>query len=101
MKEDDKRFDAAHRIIKRGDLPASRRELQTGLDPNLTNRYGWTLLMLTALHGRTDMAEVLIAAGADASTVNKFGDSAASLAELKKHKRTKTIVEPVNQGDGE
>jgi ankyrin repeat protein len=101
MKEDDKRFDAAHRIIKRGDLLALRRELQTGLDPNLRNRYGWTLLMLTALHGRTDMAEVLIAAGADASTVNKFGDSAASLAELKKHKRTKTIVEPVNQGDGE
>jgi len=101
MKKDDKRFHAAHRIIKRGDLLALKRELQTGLDPNLRNQYGWTLLMLSALHGRTDMAEVLIAAGADAGAVNKFGESAASLAELKKHKRTKTIVEQINQGDGE
>lgn len=89
------------RIIKRGDLLVLSEQLQTGLDPNLRNRYGWTLLMLSALHGRTDMAEVLIAAGADAGTVNKFGDSAASLAEPEKHKRTKTIVEQVNQGDGE
>ena len=89
----DTRFMTVHRLIKHGDLLGLRHALEAGLDPNLTNRYGWTLLMLTALHGRTDMAESLIAKGADATRVNKFGDSAASLAEAKRHQRTKRIVD--------
>ena len=93
MQEDDARFDAIHRIIKRGDVLALRRELQEGLNPNLANRFGWTLLMLAALHGRTDVTELFTANGADASHVNHFGDTAASLAGIKKHMRTKRFLE--------
>ena len=93
MKEDDTRFYEIHRLIKHGDVLGLRQALESGLDPNLKNRFGWTLLMLSALHGRTDMAAILIAKGADVSSVNKSGDSAASLAELKKHRKTQNIVE--------
>src|SRR5436309_3380378 len=76
-------FHSAHRLIKRGDLIGMRHALEAGLDPNLTNRFGWTLLMLTALHGRSDFAQLLMSSGADAARKNKFGDSASSLAAHK------------------
>jgi ankyrin repeat protein len=76
-------FHSMHRLIKRGDLIGMRHALDAGLNPNLTNRFGWTLLMLAALHGRSDFAQLLISSGADPSTKNKFGDSASSLASHK------------------
>jgi len=81
-------FDDLHRLIKRGDLATIRAWIQSGGDVRLTNQYGWTLLMLAALHGRTDIAEMLLAAGADADAQNKFGDTAASLADQKGAHRT-------------
>ena len=76
-------FNKVHRFIKKGDIIAIRSHLKDGLDPNLTNRFGWTLLMLATLHGRTDIVNLLVASGADPSKVNKFGDSSDSLAMLK------------------
>jgi uncharacterized protein len=83
----DSLFNKAHRLTKKGDIIAIRSLLDEGLDPNLTNRHGWTFLMLAALHGRTDVADLLVSRGADPTKVNKFGDSPASLAKLKKHRR--------------
>jgi ankyrin repeat protein len=81
-------FDDLHRLIKRGEIGAIRAWIESGGDVRLTNRYGWTLLMMAALHARTDIVEILLAAGADADAQNKFGDTAASLADLKGARRT-------------
>ena len=76
-------FHSTHRLIKHGDVIAMRHALEGGLDPNLTNRSGWTLLMLAALHGRSDFVQLLVSAGADPARKNKCGDSASSLAAHK------------------
>jgi uncharacterized protein len=68
--------------------------MDSGLDPNLQNQYGWTILMLAAMHGKSDMVELILAYGADPSRRNKFGDTAVELAHLKGHKRTEEKVEP-------
>ena len=78
-------FEAIHRLIKRGDSIAIRRELDDGRDPNLVNKYFWTLLMLAALVGNTKIGELLISCGADVSKINTHGDSALSLAAGKGH----------------
>jgi ankyrin repeat protein len=83
----DSLFNKVHRLTKKGDIIAIRSLLDEGLDPNLTNRFGWTLLMLAALHGRTDVADLLVSRGADPTKINKFGDSPDSLANLKRHRR--------------
>ena len=73
-------FDVIHRLTKRGDIIGMRHALEAGLDPNLTNRFGWTLLMMAALHGRSDFSDLLLSSGADPTRKNQFGDSASSLA---------------------
>src|SRR5258708_6276345 len=80
-------FNKTHRLIKKGDLVGLRAALEGGLDPNLKNRFGWTLLMLAAMQGRPDLAELLISFGADPKFKNQFGDSAMTLAYLKGHQR--------------
>jgi ankyrin repeat protein len=71
-------FDEAHRCIKRGDLLSLNRALDDGLDPNIANRFAWTLLML--VEGNTAIAKVLFARGAKVNAVNDFGDTALSSA---------------------
>lgn len=66
-------FDDTHRCIKRGDLLSLRRALDDGLDPNLANRFAWTLLMLAAMKGNTRIGELLLAKGAKINAVNDFG----------------------------
>ena len=57
-------FDDLHHLIKKGDRVKMRAWMSAGGDPNLRNKFGWSLLMLAALRGRTDMVEDLLAAGA-------------------------------------
>src|SRR5262245_1685225 len=78
-------FDEVHRCIKRGDLIALRRALDSGLDPNLSNRFSWSLLMLSALEGNTAMGELLVSRGAKVDATNDFGETALSLAAHKGH----------------
>src|SRR4051794_5648099 len=89
----DAKFDELHRRIKSGDLIELRSQLDAGLDPNLKNRFGWTLLMVTALKGRMDLLELLISRGADPRAKNQFGDSAESLARHQKHERAADFLE--------
>jgi ankyrin repeat protein len=78
-------FDQLHRIVKDGDIVALRNALDGGLDPNLKNKFSWSLLMLTALEGNTALAELLIERGAELDLLNDFGESAVSLAAHQGH----------------
>jgi ankyrin repeat protein len=73
-------FDEADKAIKKGDLLRIRRELERGLDPNLSNRFSWTLLMAAAMHGNASIGNLLLDHGADPDKRNHFGDTALSLA---------------------
>jgi ankyrin repeat protein len=80
-------FEDAHRRIRRGDLIALRNALDAGLDPNLANQFSWTLLMLAASEGNTQIGEMLFAKGAEVERQNNFGETALSLAAHKGHER--------------
>jgi ankyrin repeat protein len=73
-------FDEAYKTIKRGDLVVLRRELEDGLSPDLRNRYSWTILMIAAMKGNTEIGRLLIDKGAELETRNMFRETALSLA---------------------
>jgi ankyrin repeat protein len=80
-------FDALHRLIKKGDVISLSRELEGGVSPNLSNQFSWTLLMLAALEGNTNIGELLISRGADVNATNNFEETALSLASHNGHTR--------------
>jgi ankyrin repeat protein len=75
-------FDAVHKAIKRGDFEAIRKAFDEGLDPDLANKGGWTILMLAAMKGNSRIGELLIDKGADLNKRNTHRDTALSLAAL-------------------
>jgi len=89
----DAAFDQLERLVKKGDLQGVGAWLVAGSSPDLANRFGWTPLMLAALHGRTDIARLLIENGADPRHENQFGDTAKSIAEVKGFLRTAEFIE--------
>ena len=78
-------YRAAQTLIKRGDEPALARALDEGLDPNLTNENGWSLLMLAAVEGSVPLGKLLLERGANASPANGKGDSSLSIATRRGH----------------
>ncbi len=78
-------YRAAQNLIKRGDEPALHTALDTGLDPNLKNGNGWTLLMLAALEGSVTLGKLLLGKGAEIDAKNQHGETALSLAAQKGH----------------
>ncbi len=78
-------FQEIHRLIKHGDVIAFRKLLDEGLEPNHSNNYSWTLLMLVGLEGNNLLGELLISRGADLDRVNDFGETALSLAAHQGH----------------
>ena len=78
-------YRAAQTLIKRGDAPALHTALDTGLDANLTNHNGWSLLMLAAVEGSETMGKLLLGKGARIDDRNKNGETALSLAVQKGH----------------
>ena len=73
-------YRGAQNLIKRGDEPALRAALDTGLSPNLANQNGWTLLMLAAVEGDVPIGRLLLEKGAVIDAVNHKEDTALSLA---------------------
>ncbi len=73
-------YRAAQNLIKRGDEPALRAALDSGLDPNLTNENGWSLLMLAAVEGSVPLGRLLLERGADQAKQNVKGDTALTIA---------------------
>jgi ankyrin repeat protein len=78
-------FKDAHRFIKKGDFVSLRRGLDGGVNPNLSNQFSWTLLMLAALEGNTRIGKLLISRGADLDKKNDWGETALSLAAHEGH----------------
>ena len=78
-------YRAAQNLIKRGDEPGLRAALASGLDPNLTNHNGWSLLMLAAVEGTPALAAPLLSSGAKINAANRHGETALSLAAQKGH----------------
>lgn len=79
-------FDECHHTIKKGNIVELRLAIELGrVDPNLSNRFSWTLLMLAALEGNTAVARLLLERGAAVDAVNDFGETALSLAAHKGH----------------
>lgn len=83
------RFDEFHRRIKRGDIAAIRYALESGISPNLENRFGWTLLMLAASEGNLAIGQLLITSGADVNKATSMGvgQTALTLAVVGGHVR--------------
>jgi hypothetical protein len=73
-------YRGAQNLIKRGDEAGLRTALDTGLDPNLANQNGWTLLMLAAVEGDVPIGRLLIERGATIDTRNKKDETALTLA---------------------
>jgi len=73
-------YRAAQNLIKRGDEPALRAALSTGLDANLANQNGWTLLMLAAVEGDLPIARLLLEHGATPGLQNNKSETALTLA---------------------
>ena len=78
-------YRSAQALIKRGDEPALLVALDNGLDPNLTNENGWSLLMLAAVEGAVPLGTLLLARGGDPALKNTRGDTAASIATTRQH----------------
>jgi ankyrin repeat protein len=74
-------YRAAQTLIKRGDEPALRAALEAGLDPNLVNQNGWSLLMLAAVEGDVPLGRLLLEYKADAALQNNKGETALTLAQ--------------------
>jgi ankyrin repeat protein len=51
------------------------------MNPNLSNRFAWTLLMLAALEGNLKIGELLISRGADVTATNKFGETPLTMGQ--------------------
>ena len=73
-------YRGAQNLIKRGDEAGLRAALDAGLDPNLVNQNGWTLLMLAAVEGAVPLGRLLLEHGADTATKNIKDQTALSLA---------------------
>ena len=73
-------YRGAQNLIKRGDEAGLRQALDTGLDPNLANQNGWTLLMLAAVEGNVAIGRLLVEKGASINARNNKEDTALALA---------------------
>ena len=73
-------YRAAQNLIKKGDVDGLRTALADGLDPNISNENGWTLLMLAAVEGAVPIGKLLLEGGADRSRTNAKGATAESIA---------------------
>lgn len=78
-------YRAAQTLIKRGDEEGFRAAIAAGLNPQLKNQNGWTLLMLTAVEGNIALAQVLFDKGVSTNLKNAKGETALAIAEGKGH----------------
>lgn len=71
--------------VRRGDLAAVRRLLESGSDVNARDRYGQTALMTASRDGNLEIVHLLIANGTDLDHTAKYGLSALMLAVINGH----------------
>jgi len=66
-----------------GDVSAVIKFIKDGVSPNLTDRFGWTLLMIASAAGHAQIVQILLDAGASLDVCDKSGKNAANIARLK------------------
>ena len=86
-------YRAAQTLIKRGDEAAFAKALGEGLDPNLRNENGWSLLMLAAVEGSVALGKLLLGRGAELSTANSKGQTALTIASARGHNAFVDLLE--------
>ena len=64
-----------HEIARRGDIEVMEAFLDAGLDPDLTNPRGHTLLMIAAYNQQPAMVDLLAAHGADVDQPDRSGNT--------------------------
>lgn len=74
-------YRGAQNLIKRGDEAGLRVALEQGLDANLVNQNGWSLLMLAAVEGDVPVGRLLLEHGANKELLNNKGEAALMLAQ--------------------
>ena|ERR1700712_3576253 len=73
-------YRAAQTLIRRGDEEGLTKALDEGLDPNLTNENGWSLLMLAAVEGAVPLGKILLGKGASNEPKNSKNETALDIA---------------------
>jgi ankyrin repeat protein len=68
-----------------GDCRTVERLLPENVDIDSRDRYGQTVLMLAAQHGRNNVVRLLLEKGADMDVTAKYGLSALMLAVINRH----------------
>lgn len=97
--EQDRRYASAegtkalYRAISRGKVATVDRLIHSGVNVNAKTISGATPLMLAAHLGYTDIAQMLMAAGADIFARDKYGNSALNIAQRKGFTRIVRLVE--------
>ena len=81
----DEVFDEFYSHIKRGRLEAVTEYLNSGGDPNLTNRNGWSLLMSAAFKGNSRILRLLLERGATLEPAGSGNKTALMFAAAKGH----------------
>jgi len=74
-------YRGAQNLIKRGDEAGLREALEHGLDANLVNQNGWSLLMLAAVEGAVPLGRLLLEHGAKMNAKNNRDQTAMMLAQ--------------------
>jgi uncharacterized protein len=70
--------------------------LDAGADPNARQTAGFTAIFSAAAANRLDLAEILVAHGANAGILNDFGQSAAGFARERSHTELADWLEALN-----
>ncbi len=77
---DDEKTAELFDVVRRGNVGAIRRLVESGINPDTSDDGGKTPLMIAAQEGKVEAAEVLLALGANPRTSDKRGYSAINYA---------------------
>lgn len=74
------------------DVKILRSLIKHGADPRITNKMGCSALHIAAFHGRTDVVQVLIRAGADVNHRDRHSQGPLTCAISRNHKDVATLL---------
>jgi len=80
------------KAVNGGDVKTVADFLDKGLDPNTTDREGFTLLMTASRLGHLELVKLLIARKASVTRQSAQGDTALMLASLKGHRAVAELL---------